>query len=135
MGDNALSNLPPVPAWAVYLFLGLAGIGGLSGTSSLVIPFIAPQPDVSAEVEKLKRDVGATAEAVDALKTAVDTQTATFNTHVAKDTARDLQAADMERRLDATERRQQIVEEALSELRVNQRVICQALKAPCVIPR
>lgn len=120
----ALKNLPPVPAWVVYAGLALAGLGGSTGTATTLVSLFQPPPDVSAEVQKLRKDVDATAEAMDLLNRS-------FNGHVAQDAARAVEIDDHERRILRLEETQRTVVRRLDQIRVNQLVICRALDAPC----
>lgn len=127
----ALANLPPIPAWAVYGVLALAGLGGTTGTLSTALQVFTPQANVSAEIAQLRKDVDAQGASVRTTAESVETLNRALGSHVASDAGRDLTAADLARRVQTLENRQIEVTRRLDQIRVNQLVICRTLKAPC----
>jgi hypothetical protein len=127
----ALANLPPVPAWVVYLLLGLAGVGGGSGTLAALVQVLTPPPDVSDEVRVLREEVTSNARAVAETAESVQILNTALQEHVVLDASRDVAVADVQRRVSTLEANQSEVRKRLDAIRVNQLVICRTLNAPC----
>lgn len=116
---------PTAPEWALYLLLGLAGGGGLISGGSTLVDRLSPRVDAHSvdlrvlvqQVQRHEERLGKLDELIERSEASRLRTKATIGNH--------------EQRLGQMEQIHSETARRLDELRVDIRVLCRSLEAPC----